>query len=79
MSASEPEPRPQPLAQKVALVTGGSRGIGWAIARRFAQEGATVVIASRSAPPSPQLPSPQPSPRGRGSDTSPPVGGIEGG
>jgi NAD(P)-dependent dehydrogenase (short-subunit alcohol dehydrogenase family) len=35
------------LESKTAIVTGGSRGIGAAIARRFAQEGANVVIASR--------------------------------
>jgi len=36
------------LANKVALVTGASRGIGRAIAQRLSAEGATVVIAARS-------------------------------
>ncbi len=35
------------LENKVAIVTGASRGIGEAIARTFAQNGANVVIASR--------------------------------
>lgn len=36
------------LEDKVVLVTGGSRGIGAAIARRFASLGSRVVIAYRS-------------------------------
>jgi 3-oxoacyl-[acyl-carrier protein] reductase len=37
------------LAKKVALVTGGSRGIGYAIAQALTAKGATVVITGRTA------------------------------
>uniref|UniRef100_A0A8C8UJ82 Dehydrogenase/reductase member 2 n=1 Tax=Peromyscus maniculatus bairdii TaxID=230844 RepID=A0A8C8UJ82_PERMB len=35
------------LANKVAVVTGSTNGIGFSIARRLAQDGAHVVISSR--------------------------------
>jgi NAD(P)-dependent dehydrogenase (short-subunit alcohol dehydrogenase family) len=36
------------LDKRVAIVTGASRGIGEAIARRFAEEGASVCVTART-------------------------------
>jgi glucose 1-dehydrogenase len=36
------------LDNKIAVITGGSRGLGLAIAQAYAREGAAVIIASRS-------------------------------
>ena len=44
------------LANKVVFITGGSRGIGLAIGKRAARDGAKVVLAAKTAEPHPKLP-----------------------
>jgi citronellol/citronellal dehydrogenase len=44
------------LAGKTLLVTGGSRGIGLAIAKRAAVDGANIIIAAKTSEPHPTLP-----------------------
>lgn len=44
------------LKNKTLFITGGSRGIGLAIAVRAARDGANVVIAAKTAEPHPKLP-----------------------
>ncbi|TDQ54296.1 SDR family oxidoreductase [Actinorugispora endophytica] len=47
MTESGPETPPGPLAGKSAVVTGGSRGIGRAVALRLAREGCAVLFSYR--------------------------------
>lgn len=44
------------LRGKTLFITGGSRGIGLAIGKRAAEDGANVVIAAKTAEPHPKLP-----------------------
>ncbi len=44
------------LKNKIAIITGGSRGIGLAIAKRLAEEGVKVVLAAKTTAPHPKLP-----------------------
>ena len=42
-------PKPKPLSGRIALVTGSAGGIGKAIAKKFAQEGAVVLLNDMNA------------------------------
>ena len=44
------------LKDRTLFITGGSRGIGLAIALRAAQDGANIIIAAKTAEPHPKLP-----------------------
>lgn len=44
------------FSEKRVLISGGSRGIGLAIAKRLASEGASVAILAKTAEPHPKLP-----------------------
>ncbi|MBY0333759.1 MAG: SDR family oxidoreductase [Acetobacteraceae bacterium] len=56
-AAEEPPPQPSPASRgggrRLALVTGGTRGIGRACAARLAGLGFDVIAAARAAPPEP--------------------------
>src|SRR5215468_85807 len=44
------------LSGRTLFITGASRGIGLAIARRAARDGANIVIAAKTETPHPKLP-----------------------
>lgn len=44
------------LKGRTMFVSGGSRGIGLAIAKRAAQDGANIIVAAKTAEPHPKLP-----------------------
>ena len=44
------------LKNKTLFVSGASRGIGLAIAKRAAKDGANIILAAKTAEPHPKLP-----------------------
>ena len=44
------------LTNKTLFVSGASRGIGLAIAKKAAEDGANVILAAKTAEPHPKLP-----------------------
>ena len=44
------------LKDKVIFMSGGSRGIGLAMAKKAAEDGAKIIIAAKTADPHPKLP-----------------------
>jgi citronellol/citronellal dehydrogenase len=46
----------KPLAGRTVVMSGGSRGIGLAIAKRIAQDGANIALIAKTAEPHPKLP-----------------------
>ncbi|MFZ2528548.1 MAG: NAD(P)-dependent oxidoreductase [Rhodococcus sp. (in: high G+C Gram-positive bacteria)] len=49
-------PGTEPLAGKTMIMSGGSRGIGLAIALRAAQDGANITLIAKTDTPNPKLP-----------------------
>lgn len=56
MGSDDSRPLVKPLAGKTIFMSGGSRGIGLAIALRAARDGANVAMIAKSAEPQPDLP-----------------------
>src|SRR4029079_17967744 len=54
-TGSTPGTGPAPLAGKTILMSGGSRGIGLAIALRAARDGANVALMAKTDAPHPKL------------------------
>ncbi len=51
-----PDETAAPLAGRTAIISGGSRGIGLAIAKKIAADGANVALIAKTAEPHPKLP-----------------------